>query len=113
MRKLSLIAALISAFSLHSVFAEDTSIDSSKMQLVEKAVLAYICIDEDKHCDKGVFKGHAQVTKIFGRYAKVMVLPDAEIDPEWVYLEKNKTGWDVLAGIGVNPMELGIPKEVW
>jgi hypothetical protein len=56
-----------------------------------------------------------RVDKMFGGYAKVIVRRvDGKGKAEVAYLREKEDGWVVLdEGTGVNPSELGLPKEVW
>ena len=56
-----------------------------------------------------------RVDKLFGGYAKVIVSRvDGKGKTEIAYLREKEDGWVLLdKGAGVNPAELGLPKEVW
>jgi len=56
-----------------------------------------------------------RVDKLSDDYAKVIVSrADGKGRPEVAYLRKKEDGWVLLdKGTGVNPADLGLPKEVW
>jgi hypothetical protein len=77
---------------------------------VEAAVVDYVQGDEEKPQRMSV-----EVVKIVGDYAKAKInLLDVQADTATAYLKKVDGEWEVLDfGTGVNPMELGVPEEVW
>jgi len=58
---------------------------------------------------------NVRLDKLFGDYAKVIVSRvDGQGETEVAYLKKKEDGWVLLdEGTGVNPVELGLPKEIW
>jgi hypothetical protein len=76
---------------------------------VEAAVVDYVQGDEKEP------RMRVEVVKIVGDYAKARItLLDVQTDTATAYLKKVDGEWEVLDfGTGVNPMELGVPKEAW
>jgi hypothetical protein len=58
---------------------------------------------------------NVRLDKLFGDYAKVIVSRvDGQGETEAAYLKRKEDGWVLLdEGTGVNPVELGLPKEIW
>jgi hypothetical protein len=58
---------------------------------------------------------NVRLDKLFGDYAKVIVnRVDGQGETEIAYLKKANGSWLLLdEGTGVNPVELGLPKEIW
>ena len=58
---------------------------------------------------------NVRLDKLFGEYARVIVSRvDGHGEREVAYLKRKEDGWVLLdEGTGVNPAELGLPKEIW
>ena len=97
-----------------AAYSEPPSV-SPALQAELKQVIVGNCASARKEdCAKsdGV---NIRVDKLSDDYAKVVVSrADGKGKPEVAYLRKKEDGWVLLdKGAGVNPAELGLPKEIW
>lgn len=108
-----LIQSMLLMFSWDASAASDSNSvkkeNSAEIQAVENAALKYALA----HCSFS--RLHVTLQKIIGDYAKLTVSPiEEEGDVANVYMKKVNDEWiGIDIGTGTNPMELGLPKEVW
>jgi hypothetical protein len=86
----------------------------SRADTPENAIKSSVlgCRRQEPGCGRGLI---VKVIKIYKDYAKATeARADGQSETDIVYLHKKDGRWFVLdQGTGVNPVELGLPKQVW
>ena len=103
--------ALIASAAAHS---KPPSVSAALQEQLKQAIMGNCPAVRKEDCVKPD-QLDVRLDKLFGDYARIIVSrADGQGETEGAYLKKENSRWIVLdEGTGMNPVELGIPREVW
>jgi hypothetical protein len=114
MRYFRLAAAWWAFVASAAAHAEPPSVSPALQAELKQVIVGNCAAVRKEDCAKSADL-NVRIDKMFGGYAKVIVSRvDGKGETKMAYLRQKEDGWVVLdEGTGVNPAELGLPKEVW